>query len=206
MENTTREIISRLINNGRKPPKNIRKIRKEQHDEIRDKYVSGLSLNKISLIYGVSRERIRQILNKNYGITREDGGGRVAKIERHRIKAEEKKQKQYSSKLKIAKRNGFSSVEEFLAVPKSAREEYRINKTSAGQRHIPWDFLLKGWWDIWVASGKYDNRGVGMGTYQMERIDTTKGYSPDNVRIVSFEEHTNRNSHNRSYKYIKHQN
>jgi hypothetical protein len=56
-------------------------------------------------------------------------------------------------------------------------------KCMAKFREIEWLLTYEEWIDIWDKSGKWDQRGRGVGKYCMSRIGDTGPYSKDNVYI-----------------------
>ena len=68
------------------------------------------------------------------------------------------------------------------------KHAYALQRVKARQRNI--DFLLTfdEWWTIWRASGKWEQRGNGMGSYCMARYRDTGPYAVGNVRICTHQE------------------
>ena len=50
---------------------------------------------------------------------------------------------------------------------------------------VPWALTLVEWAKIWATSGHYKERGNKRHNYCMTRTDTTKGFTTDNVEIVT---------------------
>ena len=59
--------------------------------------------------------------------------------------------------------------------------KYQVQKQHAKQRGVDWDFTFDDWWAIWEPH--WDKRGTGAGQLCMCRLDHSKGYAPNNVRI-----------------------
>lgn len=53
----------------------------------------------------------------------------------------------------------------------------------AKYRQIDWQISFEDWSKIWDQSGKWEQRGRGIGKYCMSRIGDTGPYSADNVFI-----------------------
>ena len=60
---------------------------------------------------------------------------------------------------------------------------YARQKAMAKIRNIDWDISFDDWYNIWIQSGKYEQRGRGVGKYCMSRKGDTGPYSKDNVYI-----------------------
>lgn len=60
---------------------------------------------------------------------------------------------------------------------------YARQKAMAKLRNIEWQLTFEEWYAIWLQSGKYDQRGRGVGKYCMSRIGDTGPYSKNNVFI-----------------------
>lgn len=68
------------------------------------------------------------------------------------------------------------------------KDPYRVyctQKMNARRRRISWNLSYEQWWDIWTASGQYDQRGRSPDGAVMARIDPREGYSRDNVQICT---------------------
>ena len=63
------------------------------------------------------------------------------------------------------------------------KQKFNQHKHRAEQRGIPFLLSFQEWYDIWIASGYWNERGVYKGQYCMSRIGDTGPYSVDNVYI-----------------------
>lgn len=162
-------------------------------------YKKGWTLERIGQKYGVSRERIRQLL-KAQGLTGKDGGHAVQMIEvrkrheeaaeRHRLKMRERARKRvkkaYGCSLELWEelgghrwdKNPNSPVYKFMNIKRLAKYK----------RDLKWELTLQQWWDLWQKSGKWDQCGTKRGQYVMARIDKNKPYKVGNVKIVKAED------------------
>lgn len=70
------------------------------------------------------------------------------------------------------------------------RNIFTQQRNGAKQRGIPWKFTFEEWCDVWLASGKWSERGRGSDQYCMHRLFDVGPYSKDNVEII-----TNRQNH-----------
>lgn len=162
-------------------------------EQIVDSFRSGKTLAEIGTRFGISRERVSQLLEK-YGIDAKTGGG-----------AERARQRRAN---RIATRDA-DSMRVWGMLP-SERElwrrtmpkpylAYQRQKANAGKRGIPWEFTLADWWSVWEKSGKWELRGIGAGRFVMGRKGDVGPYAKDNVEIITHEQ----NSKDCRAKYFK---
>jgi hypothetical protein len=74
---------------------------------------------------------------------------------------------------------------------------YAAHRQNARWRNIPFLLTFEEWTEIWVASGKWEQRGSRRGQYCMARPGDQGAYEVGNVRIVLAED--NRAERNRNY-------
>ena len=163
------------------------------YDQRREKIIAlfkdGISLRNIAMRFGITYERVRQILRKA-GVSPEEGGGKKI-IALKRMAKEEARDRRYVAKWgctfddfkKIAKygREAMrNDVGGSLRMPTTAFAEQRRN---AKQQGVEWDpnFKFYDWWRLWHLSGRWTERRQGL--YGMVRIDTKKPISKGNVMI-----------------------
>ena len=145
------------------------------HSKIISDYQTGMSMPKIADQHGVSRQRIHQILKK-HNIYRLDGG---AYLRNKNIKKLQIQERDFKYLDKIGCTFG-----EYKAIPNVARKAYQEQMRNAANRKIGWVFTIYTWWVVWQDSGKWDQRGRGLG-YVMARKEDVGMYSPDNVYICT---------------------
>lgn len=154
-------------------------------------YESGQTLEQIGSEYGISRERVRQVLRK-YGVTRLDGGQHVIA----QVRAEEREGAKYEKRASRLMAFWGVTPEEMhelndgknVSDPGGMALAYRNQWRSAELRSIPWEFNFRTWLDAWKASGKLTIRGRGKGKYAMGRKGDKGPYSPENVVFITNEE------------------
>ena len=160
-----------------KPPKIPRcpKPPKPRDLEMASMYRQGLTLAIIGEKFGLTRERVRQLVSKQ-GITRLEGGiscVHAQKVERANTEAEARYQLKY----------GFSRAEMADFRKRRVTHAYSQQKKNSAERGIAFRLTFKQWVAIWEASGKYDQRGRGIGRYVMSRIKDEGCYELGNVHI-----------------------
>lgn len=141
-------------------------------------YTSGKTLNEIGQEFNLTRERVRQLLTKYFGIGWQDGGNHKRAIDK-REKFEARRN------AKSLKRWGcsWSDYAKLRALGKPTRA-FTSQRRNAMERGIPWELSLWQWWSIWQESGQWVSRGRGTG-YQMCRRGDQGPYSVDNVYIAT---------------------
>lgn len=137
-------------------------------------YRAGQTLNQIGEKYGISRERVRQLL---YGVISANEGGRA-------VTAAEKEKQRIANLDKRSLRIRGLTHAEYKALPKRAIRAYANQRRAARFRGIEWKFNLATWWRVWDVSGKWEERGRGYG-YVMARKGDSGPYAPDNVYICT---------------------
>lgn len=145
--------------------------------DIIELYSDGNTLQKIGSIYGVSRERIRQILKRN-GFTRKDGGESV-KAAPNKLAVQARRDSFWIDKYGC----DYEATKQYRTEYPKATAQYRSQKNNAARRNIEWQMTFAEWIKIWIESGHYHERGLGIGKYVMCRIGDKGPYAPGNVEI-----------------------
>lgn len=68
------------------------------------------------------------------------------------------------------------------------REAWRSQRSHAKSRGISFLLTFEQWFEIWLASGHWLERGRGRGKYCMSRFGDAGAYEVDNVRIITHEQ------------------
>lgn len=169
----------------------------ERSEAMFSMYKSGKTLAQIGDVYGITRERVRQILSKRGDISAQEGGqSKRASIKKSRVTSEKEARclskngctlSQLASIKKLSKEmisNGYGKY-------RTPTYAFQTQRTNALSRNIQWDLKLWDWWQVWQASGKWDQRGKGKDRYVMCRFKDDGPYSVDNVYIAT---HSNNSS------------
>jgi hypothetical protein len=146
-------------------------------------YQSGKTLQEIGEQYGITRERVRQLITKFHGLRAGDGGQHKLALDR-RARFE-------------AKRNAASlkqwgcNWDQYVALRdmKKPTRCWSSQRSNAAKRGIGWELNLWQWWSIWQQSGKWSERGRGQG-YVMCRVGDCGPYAIGNVFIAPARENS----------------
>jgi hypothetical protein len=148
-----------------------------------DMRAQGLTLESIGRHYGITRERVRQILRKA-------GFGEVHKAFAIQRKGAKGAAKQSQREAMCFAKYGVS-LDDYRAIRETgASRAYGSQKVNARRRGIEFKLTLGEWWSVWSASGKYHLRGKGIGHYCMSRIRDSGGYVVGNVHIQLCQENS----------------
>ena len=159
----------------------------QRNEQIAHLYKDGLTLETIGQKYGLTRERIRQIV-KLGGVSRAEGG-RAIGAQRRKVRKVQEKAAFY------LKQFGHTTAEHqrLLQMDQEDRKAgvsiyglrmYRFRQARNNLRQLyGWTLTVAQWWAIWEASGKWSLHGRGIGHYGMVRLDRSKGFEPSNVAI-----------------------
>lgn len=167
-----------------------REARKERATMMAALYRQGYTLEQIGAQYGITRERVRQIITGDFALTAKDGGASFLR---------ELKQKEWErrAEARCVKKNGCSreELESIRAVGREALAQglheaahpiraFTTQRCNARRRGIGWELSLWEWWQIWQQSGKWKLRGRGQG-YVMARDGDAGPYAVGNVFITT---------------------
>jgi DNA-binding CsgD family transcriptional regulator len=141
-------------------------------------YTSGKTLHEIGQEFGVTRERVRQLLTKFFSITREDGGQHKQAIA-NRLRFEAKRNQRCLARWGCC----WDDYAKLRAL-KTPTRAFTSQRNNANKRGIEWQLTLWQWWSIWQQSGHWADRGRGTG-YCMCRKGDQGPYSIDNVYIAT---------------------
>lgn len=141
-------------------------------------YKSGQTLQEIGDQFGITRERVRQLITVGHGLRASDGGQHKQAIDRQEKLATAKNN--WSLRKWGCNYDQYQTIRD-LKRPTRAFSQQRQN---AATRGIGWELKLWEWWSIWQQSGKWTQRGRGQG-YMMCRKGDIGPYAIDNVFIAT---------------------
>jgi DNA-binding CsgD family transcriptional regulator len=166
----------------------LKKYLNERTQEFVRLYKSGKSLQEIGAIHGVTRERVRQVLNTR-DIKKTDGGQHVKSLSRTAIR-----EKALVEQLNLKAQSVYGCNHETLVNTRAALGTramkldriYRTLRANAIGDRVPWNLtfpdvaeLLK---DCIHKYGKARNSVV------VRRVDVEKPFTKDNVEVMRLEE------------------
>lgn len=150
-------------------------------------FKAGDTLAQIGKSYGISRERVRQIL-KMFDVAAESGGASVRAFLNVDKLVVTKKNREELLERKIRARWSIS-MEDYLDIRSrfgyAPFRAYIGQRFSARRRGIVWEFTFMVWWQCWQESGVWNRRGIGFNRYCMARHGDSGAYSPANVYICT---------------------
>lgn len=143
-------------------------------------YWAGFTLQQIGDDRGFSRQRAQQLLSTISVCAASGGVSKQAKDKRRHARV--CRDALYFKKFGCDRQEWerIRGIGPYSECPQNA---YRAQRANAYWRGIEWQFTLKSWWDVWEASGKWNQRGRQYGQYVMARPNDEGPYSPGNVRI-----------------------
>lgn len=136
--------------------------------DIRCARAGGMTLQDIAARYNVSRERIRQICD---GIPRPERPVSRVKDTRQEVR-----------EARCVARYGCTNAERMRLARLGVTRAWREHKNNCKRDGISFEMKLYDWWRAWLASGHWEDRGVGRG-YTMSRLDKSGAICVGNIRI-----------------------
>lgn len=150
-------------------------------------YQEGKTLAEIGEHFDVSRQRVHQIFKVN-GVSSEGRGVKARVIA--------KVQKVADARAARIKKSWGMTVEEYDAhverfgsstATDSPMRRYIEQRRNTRLQGIKWKFTFKEWWEMWEASGKWGERGVGK--YVLGRAgDASSPMSPTTCKVTTVSE------------------
>ena len=147
--------------------------------EMADMYKSGATLQQIGDQFGLTRERVRQLMTGHLGVTGKDGGGAVRRV-RNRARREARRDQKSFAKYGCC----WADYVKLRSMRKPTRA-FSMQKRNAKNRGIEWNLTLWDWWTIWEASGRWGQRGRRKHEYVMCRLQDAGAYEVGNVYIAT---------------------
>jgi hypothetical protein len=144
-------------------------------DKILLMWRGGQTLQQIGDSFGVTRERVRQLLRK-WGETVNTGG--------HKVRAKQRGLARLAQRdSRYIARYGMSHAQ-FKATPRAIFMAFIRQRRTARSRGIGWNLTFAEWLAIWSTSGKLALRGRNKGQYVMARLRDAGPYAIGNVEII----------------------
>lgn len=151
--------------------------------DMADQYVTGSTLKEIGEYFSLTRERVRQILKANFGISKQHGGASL----RHRRKMEAKeliRNNTYISQYGVALAEYIEINTNLDTAGRRPIRRFTEQKRNAIKRNVPWLMTFSEWWNVWSNSGRWPDRGRKRGGYVMARYGDLGSYEVGNVKII----------------------
>lgn len=153
------------------------------------KFRAGDTLESIAVSFGITRQRVWQILTKR-GIGGEDGGRTArARTKQEAVIAARRVRvaRQFGCDLALydeVRRIGLEMARQGRAYKQTPLGAYCQQRNTAADRGIAWELNFEQWWRLWSDSGKWADRGRGVGKYVMCRRGDVGPYSAANAFIA----------------------
>lgn len=180
----------------------VRAARSERAAIMATLYKDGKTLQEIGDAFGITRERVRQLIS-GIGVSALDGGQAVT-AERARKRRESNRNQRYLRKYGCSLEQYKEVAEYGLRLRLETGSQYRdprrafcMQRRNAHDRGIGWEFNFYQWWSVWKESGKWGERGRGTG-YVMCRIGDEGPYAPGNVFIATARENNSQTKNKKS--------
>ena len=150
----------------------------ERSERMASLYRQGKTLEQIGAEYGVTRERVRQIIGKQHGLTGKHGG--KTKL------AKDKRKQVYAARDDRSMKKWGCPWSQYVLLRDAGKpvRAYHSQRQNAATRGIGWELTLWQWWTIWKESGHWEERGRGQAYAMCRKLDQGP-YSVDNVYIAT---------------------
>jgi hypothetical protein len=147
-----------------------------RNETIANLYRDGKTLEEIGETYGISRERVRQLVSRA-GINRQDGGQAIRAARR----AEQIAEWANAGSL----RKWGCTFDQYRVIRGKPSLAWSLQRRNARARGIAFELTLWQWWTIWQDSGHWHERGTGAEKYAMCRFNDVGPYAVGNVYIAT---------------------
>lgn len=149
--------------------------RQARADKMASMFRQGVTLAKIGAQFGMTRERVRQILAK-HGVHSDEGGASMVATARKASAKQARETRylmQYGLPVEVVKQLQHDRV----------THAFNQQRQSAKNRGVVWNLTFAQWFAVWQSSGKLHLRGRGKGHYVMSRVSDAGCYELGNVHI-----------------------
>ena len=137
-------------------------------------YRSSMTLEQIGDKYGLTHERVRQILKKELGLIAKDGATAA-----YFAALRENRQRGLDARKMV--KNG-CTIEQWRSIPARARLAFLMQRKNARRDDNAWALSVWDWWTLWRDSDRWGQRGRGR--YVLGRLDRSEPWALGNVAIV----------------------
>ncbi len=162
------------------PARNIPRGPGERDIRMAEMYLGGATYQAIGEEFGVTRERVRQLLKKYHGISFKDSPRPAQVAQRDEAK---RSARRAAFEARIARLWGVP-VAEWKALRKDGTvRRFEQHRKNAQYRGIEFRLTFAEWLQIWRDSGKLHLVGRGKGKYCMARRGDAGAYEIGNVDI-----------------------
>lgn len=153
-----------------------------RNELMKQRFIGGSTLLDIADDFGITKQRVQQVLKGKFNLTAADGGFAINKQQKA-VSAVAKKERDHIERwgMSIADMN---SISEFHRTDRRhPLVKYNHQKRNAKLRGVSWEFTFEQWWNVWQKSGKWEERGRCK--YVMSRYGDTGSYGANNVEIIT---------------------
>lgn len=166
-------------------------------------YRDGYTLQQIGDQYGVSRERVRQVIDALGVVASEGGVSKRAQIAKARRKAKDDARYMHRWGCTVGQhrellRIGRDMMASGIGRDRTPTGAFQAQRRNAANRGIGWELTLWQWWTIWQESGHWDERGRCGVSYVMCREGDTGPYAVGNVFIATNIDNVSSSKHKKS--------
>lgn len=163
-------------------PKNSRQILPDTIDMLTLLYRQGRTLEEIGRFIGVSRERVRQLIDTSVGGKRLQAANRRTRLAAINIKKHRRQELKFEAIFgcpyeEITRINGaYWNYGSSKSRGSDRATAFFDQRRFAETRGIEWKLSFPEWWRIWDDSGHWSERGRGKHRYCMSRPGDTGPY------------------------------
>ena len=133
-------------------------------------YNSGMTMEEIADLHGISRQAVSQVLIRSGAVLAKRKT--LGQIKKEEIEA------------RLLKKRGMPDARYKELYRLGAVGKFWAQRKQAEVRGVDFEMNFAEWWNVWEKSGKWELRGRGVGQYVMARFGDVGPYRTDNVHII----------------------